>query len=220
MLRFLIVTSFTGLNLVLGLLSLFVAVAGYMELAAIVLIVCTILDACDGALARYWGVTSEFGEQLDSLADMTAFTIGSAVLAFYWLEPKIPFAMLAGASCLYVLSGAIRLARFNVSVPSSQYFQGLPTTFVAAIVATTYLAHPQLNSGWGFGLVVLLAVLMVSMFPYPKLCHTRKFPLWLWGIIAGGLLINWSWMLWLMALIYLLTGPAIWLYRLYKARRS
>lgn len=216
--RFLIVTSVTSINILLGMLALFVSVVGDMHVAALCLLACVVIDGCDGALARHWNVTSAFGTQLDSLADMTSFSIASAVLTFYWFQPDAPFGLIAGASFLYVLSGAIRLARFNVSLPSSHYFQGLATTVASGIIATTYLAHPQLTSRWGVVLVVLLAVLMVSMFPYPKFRQFRKIPLWVWGIVCVGLVINLSWTLWLASLAYLLTGPIIWAYRRYIAQ--
>lgn len=218
--RFLIVSSFTGLNLILGLLTLFVAIAGFMATAAWCLLVCVVLDACDGLLARYWGVTSAFGAQFDSLADMTSFTIASSVLAYYWLQPQIPLIWILVASCLYVLSGAIRLARFNVSLPSNQYFQGMPTTIVAAIVATTYLAYPQIDSMWGLALVLILALLMVSVFPYPKLSQLRKCPNWVWPLIGVGMLINLSWTLWIIGLVYIATGPIIWMFRRIARVRS
>lgn len=218
--RFLIVSIFTSLNLVLGLLALFLAIAGLMSLTAWVLLMCVVLDACDGHLARHWQVTSAFGAHLDSLADMTSFTIASAVLAYYWLQPSTPFLWIAGASCLYVLSGAIRLARFNVSLASTQYFQGMPTTIVAAVVATTYLAFPQLDSILGLTLVVLLALLMVSVFPYPKLSQLGKCPNWIWPLIGVGLLINLPWTLWITGLVYIMTGPVIWAHRRIAQVRS
>lgn len=216
--RFLIVTSVTSINIFFGVLALFASTAGNIHAAALCLLACVAIDGCDGALARHWNVTSAFGTQLDSLADMTSFTIASAVLTFYWFQPNAPFGLMVGASFLYVLSGAIRLARFNVSLPSSQYFQGLATTVASAIIATTYLAYPQLNSQWGVLLVVLLALLMVSMFPYPKFRQFRKLPAWVWGIVCGGMVINLSWTVWLASLFYMLTGPIIWVYRRYSKR--
>src|SRR6188768_3475124 len=67
-LRFLIVNGFTSFNLMIGVLSLIIASTGRMGLAAWGLLLCVLLDSCDGSLARYWQVTSEFGAQLDSLA--------------------------------------------------------------------------------------------------------------------------------------------------------
>ena len=217
--RFLIVNSFTSLNLVLGLLALFAATAGLMGVAAWCLLACVALDACDGSLARHWRVTSAFGAQLDSLADMTSFCIGSGVLAYYWLyQPTVPFVLIAGASSLYMLSGAIRLARFNAALPSATHFTGMPTTFVAALMALTYLVFPRLESTVGIALIVVLAVLMVSLFPYPKLAQLRRSPRWLWPIIAVALVVNLSWALWVLALVYVATGPLIWLMRMGRAK--
>jgi len=217
-LRFAIVTSFTGLNILLGLLCLFAAVEGVMEIAAWSLLACVVIDGMDGSLARHWNVQSPFGTQLDSLADMTSFTIAGAVLAFFWFESTISFTLIFSASCLFVLMGAIRLARFNVSLPSSLYFQGMPTTVVGAVVAITYLAYPQLDSFWGVALVVLLAILMVSSFPYPKFRQARKFPPLVWIAILCGIVINLPWTLMLLAIFYILTGPSIWAYRRYIVR--
>lgn len=215
--HFLIVTGFTGLNLVLGLIALFFIMVDVTTVAAWCLLACVAIDALDGMLARHWCVTSDFGAQLDSLADMTSFTIASAVLMFYWLEPDLPFALMAAASCLYVLSGAVRLARFNTSLPSSQYFQdqyfqGMPTTVVAAVVAMAYLTYPQLDSLWGVSLVALLTVLMVSVFPYPKFCQVRKLPAALWLVVFLGVLLSPAWALWLLALAYIASGPTLWVY--------
>jgi CDP-diacylglycerol--serine O-phosphatidyltransferase len=209
--RFVIVNAFTGLNLALGLLALFAAAGGLIPVAAWCLLACVALDACDGSLARHWRVTTDFGAQLDSLADMTSFCIGSGVLAYYWLyQPHVPFPLIAAASGLYVLSGAIRLARFNAAPPNSTYFTGMPTTFVAAIMALTYLLFPKLETGFGIALVVLLAVLMVSMFPYPKLSQLRRLPPLVWPALAVCALVSPAWTFWALALVYILTGPLVW----------
>ncbi len=217
-LRFLIVTAFTSLNLLLGLLALFAAVEGILNVAVWSLLACVVVDGIDGALARHWQVQSPFGAQLDSLADMTSFTIASAVLAFYWLQPDIPFKLIFGASCFYTLSGAVRLARFNVSLPSSQYFQGMPTTVAGAVVAIFCLAYPDPGSIWGIIMMLLLAVLMVTTLPYPKFRHARKFPVVVWLLISVGAVLNLSLTLVVLALFYTLTGPFIWLYRRYSVQ--
>lgn len=214
--HFLIVTGFTGLNLLLGLIALFFIMMDVTTVAAWCLLTCVVIDAFDGMLARHWCVTSDFGAQLDSLADMTSFMVASAVLMFYWLEPDLPFALMVAASCLYVLSGAVRLARFNTSLPSSRYFQGMPTTVVAAVVAMAYLTYPQLDSLWGVALVALLTVLMVSVFPYPKLCEVRKLPAALWLVVFLGLVLSPAWALWLLALAYIVAGPSLWAYRRWR----
>ena len=110
-LRFLIVNGFTSFNLIIGVLSLIVAGAGHTALAAWGLLLCVLLDSCDGSLARRWQVTSEFGAQLDSLADMTSFIIASVALTYYWAQPTTPFPLPA------VAAGAVlqRVAAFGSS---------------------------------------------------------------------------------------------------------
>ncbi len=219
--RFLIVTCFTGLNLVLGLMALFYATQDLMPLAALCLLACVVLDACDGSLARKWEVSSPFGAQLDSLADFTSFCIGSAALAYYWFSPETPFCLIAGASCFYVFTGAVRLARFNVTANPlcpPQYFQGMPTTSVSAVVAIAYLTCPHLSSGLGVALVILLGVLMVSMFPYPKMTRMLRFPAWFWLVVALAAAVSLPWTAWALAAAYTASGPVIWLRRRYIAR--
>lgn len=222
--RFLIVTGFTGMNLMLGLLAMFYATRDLMLPAACCLLACVVLDACDGNLARRWDVSSPFGAQLDSLADFTSFCIASGALAYYWFSgPETPFYLIAGASCFYVFTGAVRLARFNVTsdpLCPPQYFQGMPTTAVSAVVAIAYLTYPQLASSWGVALVVLLGILMVSVFPYPKTSRIAKAPAWFWVLVVLAALVNPSWTAWALALAYMLSGPFIWARRRHSERRQ
>jgi CDP-diacylglycerol--serine O-phosphatidyltransferase len=211
-LRFVIVNAFTGCNLLLGVLSLIAATTGLVATAAWGLLLCVLLDTCDGSLARRWRVTSAFGAQLDSLADMTSFIIAGTGLTFYWARPTGALIPLVMVSVLYALSGAIRLARFNTSPARSDYFQGVPTTFGALVLAANYLAYPALTSGWILALVGLLAALMVSTWPYPKLGLLRRCPPWVVPITIAGFVFSPTWTIWLLTVIYLGLGPAIWVY--------
>ncbi|RRR69695.1 MAG: CDP-alcohol phosphatidyltransferase [Candidatus Viridilinea halotolerans] len=218
-LRFIIVTGFTGSNLLLGLLALMAAAHGATALAAWALLCCVLLDGCDGSLARRWQVTSSFGAQLDSLADMTSFIIASVALIYYWTAPTTPLWLTLIAGGFYALSGAIRLARFNCTVPNPSYFQGIPTTLVAAIVAANYLVGSALDAYWVLGLVILLAVLMVSLFPYPKLAALRPTAIWLLPLITIGALTSLSWTIWVLTVVYICSGPVIWLcQRLWRSK--
>lgn len=216
--RAVIVTGVTGLNLVLGLAALLAITAGLTSFAAWCLLACVMLDAADGALARHWKVSSEFGAQLDSLADMTSFIIASAVLTFYWFSPEAPLVWIVAASSLYVLSGAVRLARFNCSLSMDGEFKGMPTTAVGALVALTYLTFPQLDCLWGISLVVLLSALMVSVFPYPKACRILRYPKWFFVLLGVGACVDLSWTIWLSAVAYILSGPLRWLRYKFRAR--
>jgi len=212
-LRFLIVNGFTSFNLVIGVLSLIIAGTGQIALAAWGLLLCVLLDSCDGSLARHWQVTSEFGAQLDSLADMTSFIIASVALTYYWAQPTTPFPLLLGVCGLYTLAGAFRLARFNSSPEDRRFFQGIPSTGVAALLAANYLATPPPSAYGVITLVGLLAVLMVSTLPYPKLATLRRCPHWVWLAILICALISAQITVWAMSAGYIGLGPAIWLYR-------
>jgi CDP-diacylglycerol--serine O-phosphatidyltransferase len=212
-LRFVIVNAFTGCNLLIGVLSLIAATTGSVATAAWGLLLCVLLDTCDGSLARRWRVTTAFGAQLDSLADMTSFIIAGTGLTFYWARPTGAFLPIIAVSALYALSGAIRLARFNTAPARSDYFQGVPTTFGALVLAANYLAYPALTSNWILALVSLLAALMVSTWPYPKIGILRRCPLWVVLVTIAGFIFSPTYTIWLLTAAYLCLGPAIWVYQ-------
>ena len=212
-LRFLIVNGFTSFNLIIGVLALIIAGAGYKALAAWGLLLCVLLDSCDGSLARHWQVTSEFGAQLDSLADMTSFIIASVALTYYWAQPTTPFPLLMIVCGVYTLAGAFRLARFNASPEDRRFFQGIPSTGGAALLAANYLAAPPPSAYGVIALVSLLAVLMVSTLPYPKLMTLRRCPHWVWLVILVGAFANPQITVWAVSAGYIGLGPGIWLYR-------
>ncbi|MEZ4868853.1 MAG: CDP-alcohol phosphatidyltransferase family protein [Caldilineaceae bacterium] len=211
--RFAVVNGFTAASLILGFASIILTMAGLLTEAALCLLASVALDGCDGNLARRWQVSSSFGAQLDSMADMTAFGVAAAALAYYWLVEKEPsqLVLIAIVSGMVALTGAIRLARFNVTPKDDKYFQGIPTTFAAAVIALLYLATPNLAVLWGLGLVALLAILMVSAFPYMKLAQLRQLPKWLWLAAAVSMVFNPPAMALTFVSAYLCSGPVLWL---------
>ena len=161
------VTGVTGLNLVCGFFATMAAVLGHLSLAAGCLLICMVFDALDGWLARRWEVASEFGVQMDSLADMTSFVVAGAALAFTWVSAaSSPLGLVAVA--VYVFCGAMRLARFNVGA-GGEVFEGLPTTAAGGALALLSLVFPQVSRGLGALLVLGLGLLMISRIPCPKL---------------------------------------------------
>ena len=211
-----IVNGVTGANLMLGVTALLAVTLDATAAAAWCLLGCVALDAMDGYLARRWDVSTPIGAQLDSLADMTSFVVASAVLSFYWFWPTIEIPVLFLAGGVYVFGGAFRVARFNAAGEVSTQFQGLPTTAVAALVAVIYLTCPQLNAHYGVAYLVMLGLLMVSDFPYPKGTHMLSYPSWFYAILAVGAVIDVRWTTWIAATAFLLSGPIRWLF----ARRS
>jgi CDP-diacylglycerol--serine O-phosphatidyltransferase len=209
--RFLVVNACTAANLLLGVLSIIASMTGYLPAGALLLLGSVVLDMLDGSLARRWRVQTEFGAQMDSLADMVAFTVASALLAWYWLSPQLPPYVMTIASGAYVLMGAIRLARFNSGPYDACFFQGVPTTVVAGIVASVYLLAPGFEASAGAALFVLLAILMVTTLPYVKFAQLRKLPRVLWLVIAAGLIWNTQLTAFVLQAAYLVSGPYLWL---------
>src|SRR6201999_2203394 len=138
----------------------------------------------DGRIARMTNTTSDFGREMDSLADVITFGIAPAVLGYTWgVQVAQPSAILpdhrAGyfIAFLFLLCGAARLARFNVQTnpvpsnpgrPDRKYFVGLPIPaaagMVAAIVfvADSYPVTSFYQSAIWLTLLALLSFLMVS----------------------------------------------------------
>ncbi len=158
---------FTLANLFCGWSCVVYAMRGELETAAPFIGVAMALDMLDGRIARMTGTASEFGVQLDSLADIISFGMAPAVLAYAWgLAPLGRLGWAAGF--LFVTGAALRLARFNIQKNTDKrYFVGLASPAAAAIVASTvfyypYGLHNRPEALLGVVLVVVPALLMVS----------------------------------------------------------
>lgn len=126
----------------------------HFDRAAITIGFAALFDLLDGRVARMTNTTSEFGIELDSIADVVSFGIAPAVLAFAWGYGQVPALRNVGwaASFLFLICGALRLARFNVQARQhkpnqppknlkvdKKAFVGLPIPFGAAMIAS--IAH-------------------------------------------------------------------------------
>lgn len=147
-----------------------------------------LFDSFDGRIARLTNSSSDFGREFDSLADVIAFGLAPAVLAFSWgirpIEPTIgPLwrEHLASIGLIvtfaFVICGAARLARFNIQStrPSTdrKHFVGLPIPAAAGVVAAIVHCRKDAIQDWNYGagwllLIALLAFLMVSRVRYPS----------------------------------------------------
>jgi CDP-diacylglycerol--serine O-phosphatidyltransferase len=198
-------TLFTAGNLFMGCVAIQQAVQGallahgghlgsnpHWELAAKVIGASVFFDGLDGRIARLTNTTSEFGRELDSLADVISFGIAPAVLAFVYgysfLDPLTPpvvskYLLQAGYFVLFmfVCCGAMRLARFNITTnpiprnpgrPGRKYFVGLPIPAAAGMVAAAVYAAGSMPLTWWplavawTALMALLSFLMVSTWRY------------------------------------------------------
>jgi CDP-diacylglycerol--serine O-phosphatidyltransferase len=198
-------TFFTAGNIFLGFLSILRSFRGAMlaasnaggaeahfEIAAKAIGIAVLLDGFDGMIARLTHTTSDFGREMDSLADVISFGIAPAVLAFAWgvqfvdsgLEQHFQHQLFQAGyftAFVFLLCGAARLARFNVQKnpmpknpgrPNRKYFVGLPIPGAAgtvAVVVYTCDGEPlrmwPLSVVW-MALLIMLAFLMVSTWRY------------------------------------------------------
>jgi CDP-diacylglycerol--serine O-phosphatidyltransferase len=163
---------FTTGNLFLGFWSVVKSLDGRFDEAAPLIGGAVVLDVLDGRIARLTGTQSEFGAQLDSLADAISFGVAPALLAYQWALDLFPRAGWP-AAFLFLVCGIMRLARFNVQrhVVDARFFVGLPIPAAAAQVAAIVFVFPdRLVERWQvalvLGLVVVLAFLMVSTLRY------------------------------------------------------
>jgi len=168
-----------------------------------------ILDAADGYLARKWGVFSDFGAELDSLADLTSFVVANSVLIFFWFHGSVNLWLQIAAAIVFLLGGAFRLARFNVQPTSGGIFEGMPTTGVAILVALIYIAHPDLDPMVGLFWQTTLGLLMISNFRYPKFEKLGKIPKIIFPLFLLGGYLNFALATAVGCLAYVLSGPIL-----------
>ena len=210
--RFAVVNGCTLLSLVLGVTAIFLSTHGDdVRLAALCLIACVVFDGLDGALARRLRVASPFGAQMDSLADMCSFGIAAPVVVHALLAGEAAAAIPVPACALVAVCAAIRLARFNVSPKDGRFFCGVPTTMVAAVLALGTLIAPSAPVGLQVAAVVLLALAMVSSFPYVKLARLLRLPPWVLVLPVVGALVNYEVTFAVVVLAYLASGPVLWI---------
>ena len=203
-----------------GFYAIIAATDGHFDRAAWFILLAAIFDGLDGKIARLTGTSSKFGVELDSLADVISFGVAPGVLLYLWALR--PFGKLGWlAAFLYVICGALRLARFNVQVSTveSRRFIGIPIPAAACIVATCVLLFYELG-GTGtikmFSMVVLvfiLAFLMISNVKYLSLKDPELFKRQPFTILVGAIFIlivvvaKPEVMLFLIGMAYLVSGP-------------
>lgn len=204
-----VVSLVTGFNLVFGTVAIVLSSMGLGRWAVLCLFLAMALDAVDGFLARKWGVFSDFGAELDSLADLTSFVVANAVLIFFWFYGQVHLGLQILAAIVFLLGGAFRLARFNVAPTTGGIFQGMPTTGVAVLVAVIYLGHPHMDPIAGLFWQTTLGFLMVSNFRYPKLGKLAKLPKVVFPLFIIGAFWNYALTSAVGCLLYVISGPLL-----------
>ncbi|MFZ4763691.1 MAG: CDP-diacylglycerol--serine O-phosphatidyltransferase [Roseimicrobium sp.] len=202
----------------------------YLWAIGLILVAC-VFDLLDGRLARMSGQSSEFGREFDSLADIVSFGVAPALLVHDIVLAEFEQTVNGGGwliACVYLVCGAMRLARFNclaamkpADEESPTAFRGCPIPAAAGVIGSLTLTLLWLDGTereigrWKYalpGLMVLLSFLMVSNLEYPSFksinWRTRRSFHWMLGsIILLALTIKaWQWMPTVLFVSYLLYG--------------
>ena len=176
-LMYILPNLFTAASAFLGVISIISSIQGNYFKAIIYIVLSLILDGLDGRVARLTKTTSKFGVEFDSLADLVAFGVAPAILFYLTVGAKFGrFGALIAA--MFVVFGAIRLARFNVTTGTYEpnVFIGLPIPS-AAIVSVLWIGiyvdadYYTFLEGFEWCFILLeavLAILMVSNIRYPS----------------------------------------------------
>ncbi|MBF0544639.1 MAG: CDP-diacylglycerol--serine O-phosphatidyltransferase [Candidatus Riflebacteria bacterium] len=170
----------TSLNLLCGYLSIIFSSREEFLAAGWIIVLAVIFDILDGRIARLTSVTSKFGAELDSLADLVSFGVAPAFLVFNRYLSDYRLIGLFSTS-LFVLCGALRLARFNITPPSDKdVFTGLPIPAGAGILCTLTIFEMQFFTLFKIPdsiipiIVIITSFLMVSTIEYPALKKSPK----------------------------------------------
>ena len=235
---------FTAGNIAAGYYAISQAIQGsasapfHFDNAAKAIGFAVLFDGLDGRIARMTNTTSDFGRELDSLADVITFGVAPAILAWIWGCHQIPelwqpdlrhkiIQLGAIITFLFVIAGASRLARFNISKnpqpknpgrPGRKYFVGMPIPAGAAMIAATvHFGDGAPIDRWWESLLwlvflVLISYLMVSTWRFwsPKGIDLRtRQPFWVFLLICGFLALLWyysEYVLFSLGLLYLISG--------------
>jgi len=236
---YLLPSLFTTANIALGyyaILQVLHASASefwHLDNAAKAIGFAVLFDGLDGRIARMTNTTSDFGRELDSLADVITFGVAPAMLSWVWgfyLLPPISLTQLhlqltqmgAIASFLFLMAGTSRLARFNITTnpepsnpgkPGKKYFVGMPIPAGAGVVAAmVHFTGGDPVSSWYTALtwllmVVAIAYLMVStwrFYSFKDIDFRSRHPFRLILLLGALFASIWYFSQWVLFLIALL----------------
>jgi CDP-diacylglycerol--serine O-phosphatidyltransferase len=227
--------TLTLCGMLLGFYSILAAIKGNYLHAAWGILIANIFDGLDGWVARLTHSTTRFGIELDSLSDLVAFGVAPAVMLYKWA--LMPFGRVGWAAAfLFCACGALRLARYNVQMGSteSKAFTGMPIPGAASILASLVIFYTEV---WDtmpaknyiiLVLTFILSVLMVSTLRFhgvKEIDFRERKPFWLLVaivIVFALIIMHTEIALFVFAMIYLIGGiiENIILYHRKKKRMS
>ncbi len=231
---YLLPNLFTTGALFAGFYSIVASINHHFELAAIAIFVAMVLDGMDGRIARLTNTQSDFGVQYDSLSDMVSFGLAPALVMYQWalFDMGKPGWL---AAFIYTACAALRLSRFNTQANSQdkRYFQGLPSPPAAAVLAGMIwsgevyeLIGETTSLVFCLPVTIIVGVLMVSNIRYHSF---KEFDLkgrvpfitvFIVVLVFVLIAIKPPIVLFLLAVIFAISGPVLTLLTLRKHREA
>lgn len=241
---YLLPSLFTAGNMAAGFYAITQSVQGslfdtsYFDRAALAIGIAVLFDGVDGIVARATNTTSAFGRELDSLADVITFGVAPSLLAYIWgfrMMPALANPNLRGqimhlgvfVCFIFLICGASRLARFNISInpqprnpgrPGKKYFVGMPIPAGAGVIASVIhfqegspIDNPWIALVW-VALIGFTSFLMVSNWRFwsaKEMTSGKRRPFQVVAVIAvfGALIAMYHrYMLIILAMVYLVSG--------------
>jgi CDP-diacylglycerol--serine O-phosphatidyltransferase len=160
----------TMCNLMCGFLALICVTQAWFVEASVLILLAAVCDSLDGRIARRGNVVTDMGKELDSLCDVVSFGAAPALLVYvqFFASHMSLVGMLA--ALFYVVCGAYRLARFNIS-HHPDYFVGIPITLAGILIALLAWLGSGLPGKVMIAAVLILGFLMISTIKVPKPFH-------------------------------------------------
>ncbi len=235
---YLLPNLFTTAAMFAGFYAIIAAMGGRFQTAAIAIIVAGVLDGLDGRIARMTNTQSDFGKEYDSMSDLVSFGIAPSLVMYQWALEGLGgwFWSKIGwlAAFFYAVAAAMRLARFNTQAGTAdkRYFVGISSPAAAGLLATFVWVGNTM--GYEGGDLVALAIfftiaagaLMVSRVRYYSfkdlnLSQRVSFPVLVMVPLVFILIaLNPPRVLFLIAFLYALSGPAVMVWRWWQRRRT
>lgn len=225
--------SLTLCGMFCGFYAILACFKGHYVYAAWAILIANIFDGLDGWVARLTNSTTKFGVELDSLSDLVAFGVAPAVLIYSWGDLHAFGRIGWGAAFIYVGCGALRLARYNVQMGSteSKAFTGLPIPGAGTVIASLVLFYSDvLGTLEGRNYMILflpflLASLMVSTLRFhglKEIDFKQRKPFWLLVVIVVAFVLIFMYpeiVIFLFAFIYVCWGIIEGTYIIYNKRK-
>ena len=223
--------ALTILNMFLGFLSIIFIMKGQYFDAGLFILIAGLMDIFDGKIARSLGISSKFGVEFDSLADVVSFCVAPSLLVYNLYCQNINYIVGAIFSFVPLIAGTVRLAKYNLDTDENNpksYFVGLSTPIsTVTILSFMYFSinvggpNDYGDSRLGIILVCTLGLLMLSPIHFPKVplitfksSSTNSLLLMILIICSASLIIWKGFALLPICLGYIISNVLVWIFRI------